>query len=586
MARLVSVNVGLPRDVKWKDRSVHTGIWKKPVKGRCWVGRNNLAGDGQGDLQGHGGPNRAVLVYQTESYQHWQTLLGRYNLEFGQFGENFTVDGLSDADVCIGDQYQIGDALFEVTQPRVTCYRVGMRLEEPRMPALMTSSGRPGFYLRVLKEGSVGAGDEIRKVGEAPQRMTVHAVNALLYSPPHPPDQLERALQIEALSPGWRWSFQEMLDASQRGVAHSNAGLSPSGTIYPVAPGFRSLKVAKLERASTDVVALTLASADGQPLGVAKPGQFVVVRLRPQGDQPLLRSYSLSSNPSASQYRLAVKVSPDSIAGSYLRDGLREGDMLEVSAPRGVFTLNASDRPIILLSAGIGLTPVLAMLHALAAEGVENRVLWLHSARDGQHHPFAQEARDLVKALPNGRMYVVYSRPLASDRLGADYDAVGHFAKDVLESAGVERKAEVYVCGPGRFMDDMTGALGSLGVASDRIHTEAFAGGESLTPGIVGSTRRKPHVPESDTGVGPLVYFSRSGISAHWDDVAYNSLLELAETCDVPVRWSCRTGVCHNCETGLIEGEIAYDLEPIDSPPKGNVLICCAQPRGNIVVDA
>ena len=213
MARLLSVNVGLPRDIEWKGRTVHTGIWKDPVRGRCRVGRLNLDGDGQGDLAGHGGEQRAVFVYQIESYRYWQEQLKRTDFVHGQFGENFTIEGLPDDAVCIGDRYQIGSALFEVTQPRVTCYRVGIRMNEPRMPALLTSSGRPGFYFRVLQEGEVGAGDEIVKVGEAKERMTVAEINALLYSPNHPRDRLERALRIEALSPGWRSSFEALLQS-------------------------------------------------------------------------------------------------------------------------------------------------------------------------------------------------------------------------------------------------------------------------------------------------------------------------------------------------------------------------------------
>ena len=167
MARLLSVNVGLPRDIAWKGRTVHTAIWKDPVTGRCRVARLNLDGDGQGDLAGHGGEQRAVFVYQIESYRYWQEQLKRTDFVHGQFGENFTIEGLPDDAVCIGDRYRIGSAVFEVTQPRVTCYRVGIRMNEPRMPALLTSSGRPGFYCRVLQEGEVGAGDEIVKVGEA-----------------------------------------------------------------------------------------------------------------------------------------------------------------------------------------------------------------------------------------------------------------------------------------------------------------------------------------------------------------------------------------------------------------------------------
>src|SRR5262249_35644147 len=225
MAQLLSVNVGLPRDIAWKGRTVHTAIWKNPVSGRRRVGRLNIEGDGQGDLAGHGGEQRAVFVYQIESYRYWQKQLKRTDFVHGQFGENLTVEGLPDDAVCIGDRFQIGSAVFEVSQPRVTCYRVGIRMNEPRIPALLTSSGRPGFYLRVLEEGEIGAGDEIVKVGQAEERMTVAEINALLYSPHHPHDYLERALRIKALSPGWRRSFQALL---QGAGSTGNAGLAPA----------------------------------------------------------------------------------------------------------------------------------------------------------------------------------------------------------------------------------------------------------------------------------------------------------------------------------------------------------------------
>src|SRR6478735_2899974 len=266
MARLLSVNVGIPRDIGWKGRRVHTGIWKNPVRGRCRVGRLNLDGDGQGDLGGHGGEQRAAFVYQIESYRYWQEQLKRTDFVHGQFGENFTIEGLPDDAVCIGDRYQIGGALFEVTQPRVTCYRVGIRMNEPRMPALLTSSGRPGFYFRVLQEGDVGASDQIVKVGEAKERMTVAEINALLCSPNHARDRLERALLIEPLSPGWRSSFEALLQSQPTAAGNGNAGLAPAAAAHPAAPGFRALTVTAIEQESADVLSITMQSPDGQPL--------------------------------------------------------------------------------------------------------------------------------------------------------------------------------------------------------------------------------------------------------------------------------------------------------------------------------
>ena len=585
MARLLSVNVGLPRDVAWKGRMVHTGIWKDPVQGRRRVGRLNLDGDGQGDLAGHGGEQRAVFVYQIESYRFWQKELKRSDFVHGQFGENFTIEGLPDDTVCIGDRYQIGSALFEVTQPRVTCYRVGIRLNEPRMPALLTSSGRPGFYFRVLREGEVGAGDEITKVGEAKERMTVAEVNALLYSPNHARDRLERALRIEALSPGWRWSFEALLRGQTTTPGNGNAGLAPAAAAHPAAPGFQPLAVTAIDRESADVLSLTMQRRDGQPLPAALPGQYVVLRLPAStGGAPLFRSYSLSGPLSTERYRISVKIEPNGAAGTYLRQHVRAGDVLDVSAPRGSFILQSGEQPVVLLSAGIGATPVLAMLHALAAERTTRQVLWLHTARDGAHHAFAGEIRRLVPTLAHGRRYVCYSRPDARDQLNKDFDAAGHLSRSVFEEIGIPREADVYICGPARFMTDMKEALAGVGVAPERIHVELFNGSEALTPGVVGAAVRAPHLPQDDADTGPLVSFARSGIAAHWKP-SYQSILELAEACDVPVRWACRTGVCHNCESGLVSGAVAYGPEPLEKPADGNLLVCCSQPTGDIVVD-
>jgi ferredoxin-NADP reductase/MOSC domain-containing protein YiiM len=587
MARLLSVNVGLPRDIEWQGRTVHTGIWKNPVQGRCRVRRLNLVGDSQGDLAGHGGEQRAVFVYQIESYGYWQEQLNRSDFVHGQFGENFTIEGLPDDSVCIGDRYQIGSALFEVTQPRVTCYRVGIRMNEPRMPALLTSSGRPGFYFRVLQEGEVGAGDEIVKVGEAKERMTVAEINALLYSPKHPRDQLQRALRIEALSPGWRSSFEALVQSEKTATRGSgNAGLAPAAAAHPVTPGFRPLAVTAIDHESADVISLTMQSTDGQPLPAALPGQYVVLRLQPRaGGPPLFRCYSLSGAPSTERYRISVKVEPNGAGGTYLRDHVRAGDALDVSSPRGSFILQSGDRPVVLLSAGIGATPVLAMLHVLAVARSTRQVLWLQAARDGQHHPFAAEVRGLMLTLPHGRSFVCYSRPGSRDNVGQDFNATGHLSRSVFDEVAFPREADVYLCGPTRFMSDMKGALATLGVAPQRIHVEIFNGSESITPGVVGAATRAPHLPDDDANTGPVVSFARSGIAAHWKASAYQSILELAEACDVPVRWSCRTGVCHTCESGLISGSVVYGPEPLDKPADGNLLVCCSQPIRDIVVD-
>jgi ferredoxin-NADP reductase/MOSC domain-containing protein YiiM len=551
------------------------------------VRRLNLDGDGQGDLAGHGGEQRAVLVYQLASYQFWERELGRSGYTFGQFGENLTVEGLPDDEVCVGDRYRIGSVLFEVTQPRVTCYRVGIRMDEPRMAALLVSSGRPGFYMRVLQEGEVGAGDEIVKVSDGPERLTIAQASALLYLPGRTRADLERALRIPALSPGWRGSFQALLDGEGGGAGATagNPGLDPPSGPPPAWPGFRPLRIARIVRESSSVVSVELEPADGVPLVAALGGQFVVLRLRPApGAPPVLRSYSLSGAPSVERYRVSVKREPHGVASVYLSDRARAGDLLEVSAPRGAFTLRGGEGPVVLLSAGVGATPVLAMLHVLAGEASRRDVWWLFGGRSGEDHPFRDESRSLLRALPGGHLHVRYSRPRPEDRPGIDFDAPGHLTVAALEELGVPRDADFYLCGPPAFLHDLTGGLAGWGVERGRIHTEVFGPTESLTPGIAPAAVRPPHPPLGAPGPGPLVSFARSGLVVPWNP-SLGSLLELAEACDVPVRWSCRTGVCHNCKSGILSGSVAYDPEPLDPPPAGSVLICCSKPTEDVALD-
>lgn len=585
-ARLVSVNVGLPRDITWRGKTVHTGIWKRPAPGRLTVRRLNVDGDGQGDLGGHGGLNRPVMVYQMDSYRYWERTLGRNNFAYGQFGENFTVEGLPDAEVCIGDRYRIGSALFEISQPRVTCYRVGIRMDDPQMPSKLVAHHRPGFYFRVLEEGEVGAGDEIVKVADGPEHMSVAEIDALLYLGGHTLSQLEKALRIPALSAGWQGSFRALLEEERKDASASgNPGLASSSGPPPGWTGFRPLRVSRIERESGSVKSLLFLPADDRPLVAALPGQFVVLRLQPKLDGPaVLRNYSLSDLPSTDHYRVSVKREENGLASTYLHTEIKVGDVVDVAAPRGSFTLKPGDNPVVLLSAGVGATPVLAMLHSLAHEASPREVWWLFGARNRKDHPFAQEAHSLVQRLAHGRSQVWYSRPGSEDRPGADFDLPGRITGGALEKLGMPREADFYLCGPNAFMNDMASWLTALGVPGERVHAEIFGASKAITPGIAESAHVSPHPTEGPAGSGPRVSFVRSGLNVRWSP-KYASLLEFAEACDVPVRWSCRTGVCHMCESGLISGNVAYQPEPLDAPAKGNLLICCSRPQGDVVID-
>jgi ferredoxin-NADP reductase/ferredoxin len=403
--------------------------------------------------------------------------------------------------------------------------------------------------------------------------------------PSHPRSALERALRIPALSAGWRASLLALLEQERRNATTGNAGLAPASVPPPAWTGFRPLRVSRKIRESSGVISLALEPSDGRPLAMPLPGQFIVLRLKPAPDAPILmRSYSLSDNPSTERYRVSVKREPHSAAGAYIDERLQVGDLVEASATRGSFTLRPGDGPVVFLSAGVGATPVLAMLHVLSAASSPREVWWLYGARDRREHPFADETRTLLKALPHSRSYICYSAPDPEDRVGADFDARGRLSLHVLQEQGVPRNAEFYLCGPPAFMSDLTAGLADWGVAADRIHTEVFGSAPPKTPGIAAAPQRQPHLPSGPSGAGPMISFVRSGLNVRWGP-KFESVLELAEACDIPVRWACRTGVCHTCETGLVLGTVSYRPEPSDAPADGNVLICCCQPHGDIVID-
>jgi ferredoxin-NADP reductase/ferredoxin len=335
-----------------------------------------------------------------------------------------------------------------------------------------------------------------------------------------------------------------------------------------------------------DVLSFVFEAEDRRPLPAPLPGQFLVLKIEPDKNAAsILRSYSISSPAGAGIYRISVKRA-DGGGSRYLHDRIRAGDLIQVSAPRGSFTLAADDKPVVLLSAGIGATPVLSMLHSIAATSANStrEIWWCYGARNGKEHPFAAEVRNLLNVLPQGHSFIAYSEPDEADRPGKDYDTQGRLNLSLLQQRGIPHKADFYLCGPPGFLAGFTTELKSWGVPASCIHSEVFGAGPSITPGIASTTSRAPHPPAGEVGAGPSVSFTRNGLTVPWDG-RFANLLEFAEACDVPVRWSCRTGVCHMCESGLIDGKISYAPEPLDRPAEGNILICCSRPLSRIELD-
>jgi ferredoxin-NADP reductase/MOSC domain-containing protein YiiM len=576
---LLSVNVGLPKDVPWQGHTVHTGIWKQSVDGPQMVRRLNIDGDGQGDLKGHGGEQRAVMVYQIESYRHWQEHFGRDDFVYGEFGENFTIEGLGDDEVCIGDRYRIGAAEFEVTQPRVTCYRVGIRLGEPQMPALLVAHHRPGFYLRVIAEGQVQAGDEIVRTRVGRHELSVADVDALLYLPDRDIERLRAAVDIPALSPGWQQSFRELLDSAENGTPAA----APAVGVEPGWPGFRRLRVAELVPETATVTSVYLAADDGGTLPAALAGQYITLRAAGAGDPAPVRSYSLSSSPGSTTYRISVKREPHGVVSTFVNTRLRPGTLVDVAAPRGEFVLTDGTGPVLLVSAGVGVTPVLAMLYQLAAAASTRDVWWIHAARDASQHAFGPEAHRLLQSLPNAHEHIFYTAADAEVPPGSPVIR-GRPTLAALGGLDLPAGATAYVCGPAAFMTDVRDSLVALGVEPDDVHIELFGALPASNPGLTDTDRPAPHQPPGPPGTGPQITFARSGLIVRWSG-RDPSLLELADACDVPTRWSCRTGVCHTCVTPILSGAVSYAPDPLEPPGPGEVLVCCSQPDGDVVLD-
>jgi ferredoxin-NADP reductase/ferredoxin len=458
-------------------------------------------------------------------------------------------------------------------------------MNNPQMAALLVSHRRPGFYLRIITEGEVSAGDEIHKIADGPDRISVAEIDSLLYTADHQLNRIAIAARIPALSPGWKGSLEAFLQADKNGIHNGNPGLASSVSSLPAWDGFRWVNVTEVHRETSEVASVVLADAGGSPLPPALPGQYLVLRCHPdKNSPPVVRTYSISGASDAGTYRISVKrgTGPGS---RHLVDATQVGDKFEISAPRGEFVLRSSERPVVLLSAGIGVTPVLSMLHALAAPSAKSPrdVWWIHAARSAGEHVFAQESRQLLAAIPRSHSAIAYSKPGPTDRPANEFDIRGHWDLASLEKLAVPVGADFYVCGPSAFLRDMNRDLISLGVPHEAIHQEIFGAAGSIEPGVTRKEIRPPHSPVP-VGAGPRISFTRSGLAVPWD-TRFKSILELAEACDVPVRWACRTGVCHTCECGILDGRLRYEPEPLDRPALGNALICCSIPETPIELD-
>lgn len=577
--KLLSVNVSLPKEITSKGKTVRTGIYKEPVQGRVIVNTLNLEGDGQADLIGHGGEFRALYVYSFDNYPFWEHELGRTDFAPGQFGENLTVEGMQDHDVHVGDIFRIGTALFEVTQPRVPCYKLGIKMDVEGFYSRILSSGRLGFYFRVLEEGEVGAGDSIERVKVDPVGMTITEANKLMYFDKDDLEGFRTALRVPALAPGWRATFEGRLAKAQA---------SPT-----TKESFRTLIVDRKVPESDTITSFYLVPEDGKPLAPFLPGQFLPLKLDIPGQwKPILRTYSISDGPNRDYYRLTIKrelAPPDrpdvypGVSSNYFHDQVESGSKIPTKSPRGRFFLDPhAETGVVLLSAGVGLTPLISMLNSIVDAG-SNRPTWfIHGSRNSREHALGKQVRDIAGKNRYVNTHIRYSRPLPEDTAGLDYDDAGHVDIELLKRILPGTNFDFYLCGPTPFMKSLFEGLLAWEIPESRIHYEFFGPASALT-GRTGVATPKRAAAVSECCDEIEVTFSRSGVKVNWNP-SFESILDLAEANGLTPDYSCRSGICQTCQCPIEEGEVEYVLEPLDPPADGSVLICCSRPRTDVVI--
>jgi ferredoxin-NADP reductase/MOSC domain-containing protein YiiM/predicted pyridoxine 5'-phosphate oxidase superfamily flavin-nucleotide-binding protein len=580
--KLVSVNLSLPKAIRHENKEVTTGIFKTPAEGRMMLRRLNLDGDGQADLWGHGGAFRAVYVYSLEHYEYWRRELGRDDFAYGQFGENFTVQGMLEDDICVGDLFRIGGALVEVSQPRIPCYKLAIKMGIDDFQNRFLKSGRVGFYFRVLEEGEVGAGDVFELISRDPIGMSVRAVSDLLFFNTADLEGARRALSIPALAHGWKGSFEERL--------------AKADSLPATDQGFRNLVVQRKEVESENISSFYLVPAEqGAPLAPYLPGQFLTFKLSIPGHaESVVRTYSLSDSPDRDYYRVSIKREPappdrpdlpPGLSSNYFHDQVDVGTLLRVGPPRGKFHLEAgSHRAVVLLSAGVGQTPLLSMMNAIVRGAAGRRVWFIHGARHGREHAFRDHVRAMAHEHDNVTVHIRYSQPTSDDVPGRDHDSEGHVDLELLKQLLPFGDYEFYLCGPLPFMKSLYCGLLSMGIAESRLHYEFFGPALALTQEAEPRGQSPGPTPREEVSGACEVTFARSGVKAAWDPQC-ETILDLAEHHGLTPPYSCRSGICRTCMCTLVEGEVDYLEAPLNPPDPGCALICVARPKTNLVLD-
>ncbi len=561
--KVVSLNVGVPRQVTYRGVSFRTGILKTPIDAPLSLKRLNFAGDAQADLSAHGGEHKAVYCYPLEHYDFWCGEIGRAALPMGQFGENVTTQGLLESELRIGDVLQMGTAVLQVSEPRIPCYKLVMHMDAGSdFSVRFLAANRTGFYCRVLQEGTVAPADPVTLLARDPASPTVKEVVAATQFADRDPVELRRVVRAKDISAKWRARVRRMIDAEMR--RRMEQGAAPS----------RTLVVEEIVAEVRDTFSLWLKAPDGAPLPPALPGQYLTL-VWPDG---LKRTYSLSAFEPDTRYRITVKLERDGQGalgrGSSRVASLKAGDALDVERPRGNFHPDmGDDAPLILAAAGIGVTPIMTMLDHVTREG-KRSVFAAFGMRHPDQHPLTDELKALLAERSNLQVKLAYSQYEGAPIAGLPAHKNGRLAAADLLPHAAAPLAEIYLCGPGDFIRQMHAGLVAAGVNPLSIRYEAF-GPSTLVPARTDIA--------ADPAATFTVSFTRSNMEAVWT-AASGTLLNLAEAAGISPTFGCRAGSCGLCRTAILQGEVSY-VEPIDEPDRGYVYPCCAIPQTDCRLD-
>ena len=566
MPFVIAVSTSIPRTIEIRGRPTRTSIVRAPHRGPLRF----AAGGPEGNQTAvH---TEDVLATNGENYDYWARELGAAREQWTDcyWGENLMLSGLDEHTLHIGDRLEIGpDAVFEVTSPRNPCFKLAWRLGQPdSFLHDLVSSGRTGFYLRVVAPGDVSAGDQI-VVRSASVGMTVAELSRLLHEEAPDPDRLAAALTAPALARQAAMMIRSRIAQLTEG-ARCRAGRWTA---------WRRFTVKQITRESSEVRSFRLEPTDKGELAQFRAGQFLTVRLPAADGRSLTRAWSLSDyEEGGATYRLTVRRTAGGRGSVYLHDRVSVADSVEARCPSGAFTLDRSTFfRVALISAGIGVTPLLAMLKAHACRPEPPPLLWIHSTQGSRTHVLRTEVTAVLEGHPQFKSHINYTAPGPEDLPGVHYQEAGRLTPErlaqllgssyLLRPFGreIELPAQMglfYICGPPGFAAWVRRALLDFGVDPAAIHFEQFGR----------PSNAQPTVDRCE------VRFNRSEKTATWHRERDISLLELAEESGVEVASNCRAGSCHTCQTELIAGSVRYALEPLQPPQLGRVLICCARP--------